>query len=185
MTIAKIENIFSPEQLKIINDAFSQNETEIHSDLGRKYMGTIREILPKDILDKLYDIATQYLDFAPSISHIMAVEYSAEYGQPNLPPHFDGDTNELIINMQLEANTSWDLGLNLQTYSLEDNSALVFNGNTEIHWRTHKEFKPGEYVRMMFVRFCNEKNMSDYSHLPMNHIDDTFKATRKFRDSLI
>jgi hypothetical protein len=183
--IIKIDNIFSPEQLEVINDAINQNETEIHANLGRKYMGTIEKSLPKDILDILYGIAKDILDFPISMAHAMVVEYSAEYGQPNLPPHFDGDINDLIINMQLEANTAWPLGLNTKTYTLEDNSALVFNGNTEIHWRTHKEFKEGEYVRMMFVRFYNEENRPNYSYLPSNQADDIFKEARELRDSLI
>jgi hypothetical protein len=86
--------------------------------------------------------------------------------------------------MQLEANTSWDLGLNTTTYTLEDNSALVFNANTEIHWRVKKDFKPGEYVRMMFVRFYNEENPSDYSHLNLTQTHDIFKDARELRDSL-
>jgi hypothetical protein len=88
--------------------------------------------------------------------------------------------------MQLESNTSWDLGLNLKTYSIEDNQALVFNANTEAHWRVHKDFQEGEYVRMMFVRFQNAEKPSDYSHLTKYWpTDEIFKDIRELRDSLI
>ena len=76
------------------------------------------------------------------------------------------------------------MGLNQKTYTLSDNSALVFNANKEIHWRVHKEFKEGEYVKMLFVRFCNPENMSDYSYLPHHPDDEMFKEAREFRDSL-
>ena len=112
------------------------------------------------------------------------VEYNSIYGKPNLRTHVDGDTNDLIINIQLDSNTVWDMGLNQKTYTLSDNSALVFNANKEIHWRVHKEFKEGEYVKMLFVRFCNPENMSDYSYLPHHPDDEMFKEAREFRDSL-
>jgi hypothetical protein len=76
------------------------------------------------------------------------------------------------------------LGLNLQTYEIEDNSALVFNPNKEIHWRVYKEFKDKEYVRMIFVRFYNPDNRSDYSHLPNHPENDMFKEVSAFRNSL-
>jgi hypothetical protein len=90
----------------------------------------------------------------------------------------------LIINYQLESNTSWELGLDLQTYTLEDNSALVFNANTNVHWRTHKDFKEGEYVKMLFIRFYNSEVRSDYSYVPMNQTDKAFIEARALRDSL-
>jgi hypothetical protein len=185
MSILKVENILTQEELALIKNAVEQNEIEPDETLGRKYMGGIHHAFTPEIEAKMYAIANQASEVPLSMTHGMVVEYSAEYGTPNLPPHFDGDTNDLIINMQLEANTSWDLGLNLETYSLEDNSALVFNANTEIHWRVNKDFKPGEYVRMMFVRFYDAENPSDYSHLSQHWPShDIFKEIREFRDSL-
>jgi hypothetical protein len=186
MGIVKINNILSWEELDFIKNLIENSEFEIDKDLGRMRISrTLNDKFSKDILDKLYEIANQSTDIPLTMSHAICVEYSAKYGQPNLPPHFDGDTNDLIINMQLESNTSWDIGLNLNTYTLEDNSALVFNGNTEVHWRVHKEFKGNEYIRMMFVRFYNSKNISDYSHLSQywpSH--DIFKEANLLRDSI-
>jgi len=184
MTILKVENILTQEELALIKDAIEKNRIQPDNILGRKNMGGIQNTFTPEIEDKMYAIAKQASDLPLKMAHGMVVEYSSEYGTPNLPPHFDGDTNDLIINMQLEANTSWDLGLNTTTYTLEDNSALVFNANTEIHWRVKKDFKPGEYVRMMFVRFYNEENPSDYSHLNLTQTHDIFKDARELRDSL-
>jgi hypothetical protein len=184
MGIFKIDNILTSEELKLIKVAVLENKIEPDQTLGRKYMGGIHHAFTKEMEDKMYAIAKKANKTPLLMSHAVVVEYSSEYGKPNLPPHFDGDTNDLIINMQLESNTSWDLGLNLETYTLEDNSALVFNANTEIHWRVKKDFKPGEYVRMMFVRFYNPENLSDYSHVAYQPSDDIFKDVREFRDSL-
>lgn len=186
MSILKVDNVFTAEELLLIKNEIEKNEIEADETLGRKYMGPVHEAFTEEIKDKIYAIAREASDLPLEMSHAMVVEYSADFGKPNLPPHFDGDTNDLIINMQLESNTRWDLGLNLETYTLEDNSALVFNANTEAHWRVHKHFREGEYVRMMFVRFYNAENPSDYSHLSQHWPDhDIFKEIRELRDSLI
>lgn len=184
MSITRIDNIFSQEEIDHINNVVSNSPTTIHYDLGRIQGSGSGEWLLPETYKKLNDIARKVSDLPLAIDHVMFAEYSILYGEPNLRTHVDGDTNDLIINIQLESNTVWEMGLNLETYNLTDNSALVFNANKEIHWRVHKEFKDGEYVRMMFVRFYNEKNKSDYSYLPNHPDDEMFKEARDFRDSL-
>jgi hypothetical protein len=184
MGINKVDNIFSWDELKFLNDIVPTQENEIDDNLGRVYLGDIKNRLTQQMQDKLYKIVDNITDAPLVMSQALYVEYNGKYGQPNLPPHFDGDTNDLIINMQISGNTQWDLGLNLAIHRLEDNSALVFNGNTEIHWRPYKEFQEGEYVRMLFIRFCNPTKRSDYRHLP-NHPDhEVFKEVADFRNSL-
>ena len=177
MPIIQVNNIFTPEELEIITNTIFAGRHEIDSNLGRRHFrSSVLKNMTDEMIEKLYTIAKQASDLPLAMTNTQVTEYSIEYGEPNLPPHFDGDTNDLIINMQLESNTSWDLGLNTETYAIEDNSAVVFNGNTEVHWRPHKEFKEGEYVRMMFVRFYNKEKPSDYSYLPNNQTDDIFKS---------
>lgn len=201
MIVQLVENVFSSDQIKTIHEGVSSiviptigngqyisskynAGTGLDKDLGRLQIGNIANIFnDNDIIDTLSSIGKKAADYPVILDHILYTEYSNKYGSPNLPPHFDGDKNDFIINMQLSSNTSWDLGLNLQTYTLKDNSALIFNGNTEIHWRKHKEFKDGEYVKMLFARFYNAEKRSDYSHLPTNAGHDIFKNVSAFRDS--
>jgi hypothetical protein len=186
MPIIKINNIFTTKELEIIKNTILNGEIEIDGNLGRKRLkSSVSNNMTDPMIKKLCAIAKQATNTPLKIDNAMVVEYNSKYGKPNLPPHFDGDTNDLIINMQLESNTSWDIGLNLEIYTLEDNSALVFNANTEIHWRTHKEFKEGEYVIMLFIRFYNLEKRSDYSYVPMNQIDPVFDEARALRDSLV
>lgn len=184
MSITKINNIFSPEEIESLAKMGSIENSRIDSNLGRIIIGGVQENITIDMEHKISDIVNSIINDPLVWSGAMIVEYSAKYGKPNLPPHFDRDTNDLIVNMQISSNTRWDLGLNLETYQLEDNSAILFNGNTEVHWRPHKEFQEGEYVRMLFVRFYNSDNRSDYSYLPGNQIDEAFKAAIDFRNSL-
>ncbi len=123
-------------------------------------------------------------DILLKCNNYVSVVYSSEYGEPNLPPHFDGDSTDLIINYQLDSNTSWDIALDTEVYPMEDNSALIFNPNESIHWRPHKTFKEGEYVRMVFFRFYNPAGRSDYSHLNFMQDDAIFKEPNKLREKL-
>ena len=195
-----IDDVFSPDQIKLIHGiidkavipkvdgeyvAFNENNgTGLCKGLGRLQVNNLMPSLTNDIVQRLYEVASKFTDIPLAIDHAVYVEYNSKYGKPNLPPHFDGDKNDLIINYQLEANTVWELGLDLQTFILEDNSALVFNANTHIHWRTHKQFKQGEYVKMLFVRFYNSEVRSDYRDVPMNQTDEVFLEAIALRNSL-
>lgn len=184
MSITLIENIFSDEDMEQILKTVSNVDFEIDNKLGRvRAIPAIKNMLPLRIIEKFNDIVIQMGYRSLNMAGITYVEYSNLYGKPNLPPHFDGDDNELIINMQIDANTVWPLGLNLDVYELKNNSALIFNANKEVHWRTHKKFKDGEYVNMMFIRFANLRNKSDYSHLVLRQNDPIFDDVRAFRDS--
>jgi len=187
MSIAIINDIFSDEDLEHIRTTIASCNFEADPHLGRSRVKdgiNLVDMMNLKIIDKFYDIARDLGETSLVISGITYVEYSNLYGKPNLPTHFDVDNNDLIINIQIESNTVWPLGLNLDIYELKNNSALIFNANKEVHWRTHKEFKDGEYVRMMFVRFYNPDNLSDYSHLRLSQNDLIFKDAIEFRDSL-
>jgi hypothetical protein len=200
MNTIKIENIFSEEELNIFNKIISDIKMQtldseeylslndeicdIDPVLGRLSIGDLSKYFPEKIYNKINKIASKALGATTAVNSAGYALYSNKYGSPNLPPHFDGDTNDIIINFQLSSNTSWDLGLGLNTYKLESNSAIVFNGNTNIHWRPHKNFANGEYVEMIFFRFYNKSKRTNYSDVPMNQIDDVFKDVVNFRNSL-
>lgn len=113
----------------------------------------------------------------------VCAEYTASAGHPNLPPHFDGDSTDLIMTYQLASNKTWGVGVDLNVYELEDNSAILFHPNESIHWRPHAKFEDGEFVRVMFVRF-HLPSVTDYSHKQYSQSDPIFDEVKAFRDSL-
>lgn len=84
---------------------------------------------------------------------IMAVEYSGKYGRPVLRSHKDGGDSSLMINYQLESNTNWDICIDDEIYTLEDNDALVMDPVRQLHSRVDKNFTEDEFVNMVFFRF--------------------------------
>jgi len=182
MSITKVDNLFSDSeliQLKKVIDGLSLLDD---SRLGR--VQNSFQVTQNDIAIKINGLANRLSDKKVHVAGVSYAYYSNLYGEPNLPPHFDSDSTDLIIDYQLEANISWDLGINTELYPLEDNSAIVFNPNTNIHWRPHIRFEDGDYVKMLFFRFAGVESVSDYSHTDYSLDHSVFNAAREFRDSL-
>lgn len=182
----RFDNIFTAEELYTLNWLMNSREgedLEVRPQLGR--INFYNVILPESLTDKITELVNSVSDVKLSTSNSpLCVEYNSKYGKPDLPPHLDGDSNDMIVDFQLTANTSWSLGVNKEVVPMEDNSAIIFNPNTNIHWRPHKEFQEGEFVRMMFFRFFDEDDRKDFTGVskPMDH--PIFDDIRAFRDSL-
>lgn len=178
MSVVKVDNIFLNSELDIFNNIV-KDQTLVNDESVNNFLGRfeIREgfiTMSESITEKLLILAKNFFDCPYSISSVVYVEYSNVYGKPLLPPHFDEDQNDLIINYQLSSNTSWQVGVGTNLYSLQDNSALLFNPNTNIHWRPQKTFNDGEYVKMMFFRFCKNDMRSQYPILSDKNKNELF-----------
>jgi hypothetical protein len=181
------DNLFTDSEVQDLYTAIADIPEESvyeYSNLGRLHNEEV--ILPQNIQDRLTNLVNSHLgvNYLSIKLNPISVEYRTEYGSPHLPPHFDRDDTDYILDYQLESNTQWPLGVDRNVYPLEDNSAVGFNPNGNIHWRPLKTFQPGEYVRMIFFRFHNHDNPSDYKHLPENIGEPEFVDVNDFRSSL-
>lgn len=169
--------------------------TSVSKNLGRIQfnINNIGDLFPvknlhhsdKALIIKLTKIANSFSGLDLTLSSVTYVEYNSKYGIPELPPHYDGDKNDLIINYQLDANTRWDLGIDFETFEIKNNSALIFNPNESAHWRPKKIFNSGEFVKMIFFRFAKKENPTDYSDLQKFWpTDEIFKNISEFRNSI-
>lgn len=184
MSITIVDSILTEGEIEFLHQTIAKSDTVVNNELGRLQVNDIKNGLTEETIERLSKIAKDIAETHLEVGSAVYVEYNSLYGKPTLPPHLDGDTNDLILNIQLESNTTWAIGLNFETYEIEDNSALVFNPNKEIHWRVHKEFRDGEYVKMLFVRLLKPKDRSDYSYLDLRQNDEMFRETVEFRESL-
>lgn len=198
----KIENFFDQE----IVDFFKKESTSIADKINSKPLpksqgaqayNEFREIqdqygricisdmqMPDGLTEKLNILVSELFNKELEGRLSLCVEYNPRYGTPNLPPHFDGDDTEIILNYQLDSNTSWACGVNTTVFEMENNSALIFSPNANVHWRPHKEFKEGEFVKMIFFRFINPRKKSDYRHLRLSTDDPVFKDMNELRERL-
>lgn len=124
--------------------------------------------LPDDVImsAKLsaIEIANKIGVSVKDIVGVTYVEYSPKYGgSPFLNPHKDAEgESEFILDYQLDANTDWDIGINKDIYSLNNNDALGILTTKNYHWRKKKDWNPDEYVKMLFFHIVLEdKNIKD------------------------
>jgi hypothetical protein len=205
MPVKQVYNLLSEEELSIINRIVNNIKIPIKEDGSYIYdidegssrcnisksLGRLQTSIPtiaesEETYNKLVDLCKASPEQELEISSIAYVEYNGKYGIPALPPHFDADSSEFIVNFQLDSNTYWDIGVDFDTYKMENNSAVIFQPNTNIHWRPHKKFKDGEYVKMIFFRVAviDEDSIVDNSHLRYTLDHKVYKEVNKFRDSL-
>lgn len=183
MGMQKMNNIFTEEELKSLYELFNNSKSGgIDNRLGRSLVFIKNEDIPTSIFNKLFNIVSKMSESELVIHSALGVEYNGEYGQPNLPPHCDGSDSDIIVDFQLKANTSWDLGMETMVYTLEDNSALIFNPNEYIHWRPYKTFKQKEYVQMIFFRYYSKDHRKQWPNI--SHDDPRYISAVKFRESL-
>jgi hypothetical protein len=180
--VYEVSNFLLPEELDMIKLAMKDSELEKEDEaLGRILY---KLPLPYEMLDAIQKrVETLVGKRLDAVGGVFA-EYSSQYGQPNLPPHFDGDTNSLIVDYQYKGNTSWGLGVDTKVFEMEDNKAIIFNPNEYPHWRPHKTFKEGEVITMIFFRFPDNSGKTDYSHMRYSQDADIFVDIRKIRDNL-
>jgi hypothetical protein len=179
--VYRVPNFLSPDELEIVKELMDERTGSKNDEtLGRVLYGIYLE---EEIISKIQKRVEALTGLKLGQSRCCScTDYSSEYGQPNLPPHYDGDDNILIIDYQFDSNTSWGLGVDTEVFHMEDNEAVIFNPNEHVHWRPHKTFKEGEYVRMVFFRFTDPDQLADYSHLNLNQSHELFDDARKARE---
>jgi hypothetical protein len=183
--IYKIKDLFSKEEVDYLIKKSEErlvDDGEVDEMYGRTYIHGVD--IPEASMEKLNKIISEMFKVNLKGHLSLEVEYNPKYGKPNLPPHLDGDKTEIILNYQLDSNTSWPCGVNTTVYEMENNSALIFNPNADVHWRPHKEFNKGEFVRMIFFRFVDPTKESDHSHVRLGINDPIFKDMNELRERL-
>lgn len=182
MKVFYIDRLFSDKEIADLHACIEENYKIYDTRLGRMKAELIN--IPIDVKNKLEKFASELSGNNLKFSYALYLIYDKESGKPNLPPHIDADTNDLIFDYQIRSNTSWDLGLETKVYPLKDNSALIFNPNEVIHWRPHKSFEEGETVEMILFRLFDTNNRSDYTHLKYSQSNPIFKDALDFREKL-
>lgn len=185
--VYRVKNFLLPEELEMIHYLLTdeeqwsaRSEKKEDPNLGRIMYAVY---LPITMLNEIQGRVQKLVQKQLPPINSMFVTYDAKYGQPNLPPHFDGDQNSLIVDYQYKSNTTWGFGVDKEVFEMEDNEAIIFNPNEYPHWRTRKTFQDGEFVTMIFFRFTDFEGDTDYSHMRYSQDDPIFDDVRKIRDA--
>ena len=136
------------------DDHFPYSSYNINQACGRKVASFIN--IDESLKLKIYNEILKNYSTA-SLMNVVYAQYSNQYGVPLLEMHQDGhvDANSKTIcfDYQLESNTSWDLIVGNQNYSMSDNDAVLFDSSNEMHGRPNKTFADGEFITNLFFFF--------------------------------
>jgi len=118
---------------------------------------------PKDIIDVMDSYVKEVYADEVKLCHYTYIDYDLRHGngkqEPWLPPHIDGDENLVTFNIQIGGNIDWDLVIestpyNYETISLKTNDAALFAAVNQVHWRTPRKWKEGEFLEIISFDYC-------------------------------
>jgi len=181
---AIVKNIFSDEKvkkIKVIRDNI-ENVAVSKRWPGREVKPLPNlDLLPEGIVETLTDIAISHYKKPLKIYAVAFGRYSKEFGIPKLGPHMDEVPSQFTLDYQLDGNISWPLNIEGKEYVLENNDALVFEGENVLHWRPKREFNDGEFLDLMWFQFREDDHWS-YKHELRPDYSDFKKRLSKKKD---
>lgn len=142
------KNVFEPSQIEYLKTlSASDAELSLCPERGRADI-----FIGPEIREDIKETVMKYFDPEYYLYHVTYSEYSLKHGIPNLPSHRDPkyDDTSLTFDYQLEANINWPMCAQGKCHDMEDNNALIFDPQNMDHQRPDLEFKPDDYVRIIF-----------------------------------
>jgi hypothetical protein len=162
-----IENVFSKTEIDYLKAMFKQKETlklyTFRPDTGRISITTSPNSIKPEILVKVQEIIRNTYGKDYEIKDVGFQRYKLEYGLPNLKPHVDDQNCQVVFDYQLESNKKWDLVVEGNSISLNNNDAVVFEGEKDVHWRNPVHFKSDEYVSMINFNAVDKHHWSNFT----------------------
>ena len=163
----EVHGVFTPEEYAsvyqtintVLNDELSKDKFNV-SDTG--YIAITRR-LDRIVLERILYTAQKYtnLKLKNSMTHIARYTHMSQ-ATPTLRPHYDImlEQPSITISIQLDGTMDWDLFVENQKFSLFKNSAAIFSGSHQIHWRPPINFKENDYFDVMVCQLYSDEGIS-------------------------
>lgn len=172
-----LENFFTPKELsdlrKYIYERLyhlpvtNKSQQEVVGDgdyykapaLISEQMGRVNMYFPLYEVPEVFDKVEKFMkNLDPELKYFYATfaRYNLVYGEPNLGPHMDSNFESITtLDVQINANTNWNMNIEGTEYHIENNSALIFKPAEVVHWRPRKTFKDGQFVEIVLIDYIN------------------------------
>jgi len=190
-----IKNILSEDDYeyiyKIINIALSKTNNKyenfiVHDNGMKRYVFGDNSPVIKNLIKTVKENTGYDIE---SAGGFFARYNKDEGGIPNLPPHFDTSGSGygcLTFTAQLDSNIEWPIYIYDEKVELQKNEAIVFSGNSNIHWRPDIEFKEDSFLDIFVCHFFlppTQENKLDPDHnekMLKQRIEYTEKYKKEF-----
>lgn len=140
--VSKIKNEVSDYKALEFDDWFSRYT--LHSSVNKKLDSVFNDLVP--IARKTFNSKTLLPTYA-LFSHY-------EGKNARLHKHIDDNACTYTIDLCLYQKTPWGLWVENKEYILEENQALAYYGNDQLHWRQQFPDKENNHVAMIFFHFA-------------------------------
>lgn len=147
-----INELFSKEDFATLRDYLYKKEKSKSSykkDFGRY---SFYDPLIDDYANKITPFARKIFNsetLVPSYSLFSHYEGS----EANLWKHVDDNACTYTLDLCVYQSEPWNLWVENKAYLLQENQALAYYGNDQLHWREEFPNKDSQYVAMIFFHF--------------------------------
>jgi hypothetical protein len=120
-------------------------------------------VCPEDVAAAMDEYCKPLYKDPLELTHYNYIEYSPKHGNgkhaPSLSPHIDGDENILTFNYQIGGNVDdWELWIDDKPYDLKNGDAIIFSAVNQVHWRSKRKWKSGEFLEIVSFNYCPPGN---------------------------
>lgn len=150
--ISIVNNLFEAKDFIFLKKYLIEKEKvseQFDQSFGRY---TFRDKVIDDYAQKALPIAKQIFN-----SSTLLPSYSlfAHYEGPNakLWKHKDDNACTYTLDFCVYQNEQWDLWVENKAYCLNENQALAYYGNEQLHWRENFPNPTTQHVAMIFFHF--------------------------------
>ena len=137
--------------------------------------------LPEHIVEKIVKVVNDNFDTNLVLKELSFARYENSRGMnPRLFPHYDETFKEqrITFDIQVKSSLPWNIVVEDEPYTLQDNQALFFSGTHQVHWREKIAFESDDYMDMIFCHFSEENPETT----PEDHYKDMDLKVKLFRD---
>lgn len=117
----------------------SDTQIPILNDVAKRLTGVARAAFKSQTLLPTYTLFAHYEGFNPP---------------PSLYKHKDDNACTYTLDLCLYQNETWDLWVEDKPYTLNENQALAYYGNDQMHWREDFPNPGNQQVAMIFFHFA-------------------------------
>lgn len=149
-------NIFDVEYFNYLKEYFSNHDIlkqDRYHYYGSKRVDSFTDPVLKEAQDKIFDTAKKIFGSETMLpTYSIFSEYSGA-GNPYLNKHHDVGPCTYTIDLCLYKGADWPLFIEGKSYNWDENEAIFFYPNHQLHWKEDYPDKENNKVGLIFFHF--------------------------------
>lgn len=151
-----VKDIFSNEDILSLKNLFKNYKNfDFQPGFSRYAISNSSMVEMNHFSNKLIDMARKTFNSDTLMpTYTLFVHYEGDNPPPSLYKHKDDNACTYTLDVCLYQTDTWDLWVDDKSYTLQENEALAYYGNDQMHWREAFPNPGKQHVAMMFFHFA-------------------------------